>query len=308
MNSLKEKKFDTGIIVGRFQVAELHSEHLALIDSVRQRCDHVVIFLGLSPVVHSRNNPLDFKSRKVMINEVYPDIDVHWIKDVRDDSSWSIFLDNMIQDIVPRNHSVGLFGSRDSFIAHYTGCYKTVELESERLISGTEQRNRISREIKNSKDFRSGQIFSSYGRYPTSYTTIDAVILDHSKDMVLLGKKSGESAYRLPGGFVDPTDKSLEDACAREISEECGQFSHHGSNSFIYLGSFRVDDWRYRTETDKILTTVFQVDFMSGPCKPGDDLSEIRWFKINEVSSNLVEEHLWIWNQVKSKIQRIAKD
>lgn len=42
----------------------------------------------------------------------------------------------------------------------------------------------------------------------------------------------GLTAYELPGGCVDPTDQSLEEAIARELKEETG----YSFDSFEYLG------------------------------------------------------------------------
>ncbi|MBC7850929.1 MAG: NUDIX hydrolase [Chitinophagaceae bacterium] len=42
----------------------------------------------------------------------------------------------------------------------------------------------------------------------------------------------GETAYELPGGCVDPTDVSFEDAIARELLEETG----YTFDSFTFLG------------------------------------------------------------------------
>lgn len=295
LNEVK-RTFDTGVIVARFQVAELHDEHRALINTVKERCKNVIIFLGLAAVAHSRNNPLDFQSRKKMLLKEYPDIEVHYVKDVRSDIKWSQFLDAQIRDMVPPTHSVGLFGSRDSFVSHYNGSFYTVELEAERYVSGTEQRDRISRDVRNSMEFRAGQIFAAYGMYPTSFQTTDIIVYDPANDAVLLGKKAGETEYRFFGGFVDPTDETLELAALRELREEAGVDLN--TNSPVYLGSFRVDDWRYRSERDKIMTAVYQVNFMWGRPDPGDDIEEVRWFPYNEVSQNLLTEHRKIWEKI----------
>ena len=47
---------DVGIIVARFQVHELHDAHRDLINSVLDRHDRVIIFLGLSEVRNTKRN------------------------------------------------------------------------------------------------------------------------------------------------------------------------------------------------------------------------------------------------------------
>ena len=72
---------DVGVIIGRFQVHELHEAHQELINSVIARHDKVLIFIGLSPLRNTTNNPLDFSTRKRMIQELYPEIDVYYVED-----------------------------------------------------------------------------------------------------------------------------------------------------------------------------------------------------------------------------------
>ena len=68
----KEVRADVGVLVGRFQVPNLHPGHIELIQSVCEAHSKVLIFLGLAPTKATRNNPLDFESRKHMILEKFP--------------------------------------------------------------------------------------------------------------------------------------------------------------------------------------------------------------------------------------------
>ena len=92
----RAEQFDVGVVVGRFQVHELHDGHKELIDHVCSQHNKVIIFLGLSHVNMSINNPLDFESRRQMIAADYPDINVLYIKDMPSDEAWSNKLDGMI--------------------------------------------------------------------------------------------------------------------------------------------------------------------------------------------------------------------
>jgi len=61
---------DVGVIIGRFQVAELHDGHHMIISSVLERHKKVLIFLGSTPdVLVTKQNPLDFLTRQQMIQE-----------------------------------------------------------------------------------------------------------------------------------------------------------------------------------------------------------------------------------------------
>jgi bifunctional NMN adenylyltransferase/nudix hydrolase len=158
------KSADCAVIIGRFQVPNLHEAHKDLIDSVVKTHPKTILFLGLSPVLGTRNNPLDFEARKKMLQEAYPSLSILYIKDTPSDEVWSKKLDEQIGDLVSPNQSVVLYGSRDSFIRHYSGKYKTLELESKVYVSGTEIRNSISKSVKETPDFRSGVIWGAYNR------------------------------------------------------------------------------------------------------------------------------------------------
>ena len=78
---IKTNKYDVGVIVGRFQVPSLHEAHRELIQSVVNKHPRTIIFLGVSPVPTSRNNPLDFETRRRMIQDEFPEVEILYIKD-----------------------------------------------------------------------------------------------------------------------------------------------------------------------------------------------------------------------------------
>jgi nicotinamide mononucleotide adenylyltransferase len=118
-------KGDVGIIVGRFQVDELHEAHTTLIRKVVDNYPKNIIFLGLSPLKCTGKNPLDFEARKQMILNEFPDVNVLYIKDVPDDALWSKNLDEMIEDLISPHQRAILFGGRDAFLNSYSGKYDT---------------------------------------------------------------------------------------------------------------------------------------------------------------------------------------
>jgi bifunctional NMN adenylyltransferase/nudix hydrolase len=289
---MENKQAEIGIIIGRFQVHDLHDAHKHLIDQVVAKHKKVALFLGITSVMGTTNNPLDFTARKKMIQSYYPDINVMPLPDNRYDDVWSKNLDSRIREVFPIG-SVLLYGGRDSFIPAYSGQFSTQELEQKIYISGTEIRKQISEEIKGNADWRAGVIYSSYNRYPTSFQTVD--IACFKGDQLILCKKPGEKGYRFVGGFVDPADQSLEAAARREWMEETGGNAEVGIMS--YVGSFRVDDWRYKGR-DKIMTTLFVCDFSFGRLEPSDDISELVWVPFLDLSKEgmiekiFVEEHV----------------
>ena len=114
---LKAESYDVGVIVGRFQVHELHEGHIDLIQTVFDNHAKVVIFLGLSPFHGTFTNPLDFEPRKTMILEKFPKAIVLYIKDIPNDKIWSERLDSMVRDVLNPRQSAVLYGGRDSFVS-----------------------------------------------------------------------------------------------------------------------------------------------------------------------------------------------
>lgn len=293
----KEKKTDVGVIVGRFQVHELHEAHIDLINSVKDRHDEVIIFLGLSPVRNTINNPLDFKSRKKMINEVFPDIQVYYIDDVHDDNIWSSNLDSQLSKWLNPSQSATLYGSRDSFLKCYHGKFPTCELESEFFISGTEIRRQVANSYGPTKDYRAGMIAATTHRYPTAFQAVDVAVMDDFR--VLMVRKPLEKKYRFIGGFSDPRSESLEEDARREVQEESGV----EIGDIKYIGSRRVDDWRYRSEKDCIKTALFTAKYVCGKPQGSDDVAEARWFSVYELNeNNLVPEHVKLFEMLKKKL------
>lgn len=238
----------------------------------------VIILLGRSPLANSINNPLDFESRKQMLMDAYPDLVVLYVKDVNDDAIWSKLVDSIIADVVSPTQSVLLYGSRDSFIKSYVGRFDTVELPAHHAKSGTSIREELGQQAKNSPEWRAGVIWASRNRYPVSYTAVDIAIFSQDYSRLILGRKAHESAWRLPGGFTDPSTASLEEDALREAEEETSV----RVKDLRYVRSFLVDDWRYRNEPDSIKTALFVGCTAEEPVA-GDDLAEVKWVDVAEL-------------------------
>jgi bifunctional NMN adenylyltransferase/nudix hydrolase len=293
-------KSDAGIIIGRFQVPELHASHIDLIQSVRKNHPKVIIFLGVSPLLISTNNPLDFESRKQMILEKFPDVTVLYLKDTKYDAVWSKRLDEQIHDVVSDNQTVSLYGSRDSFISHYSGKFPVVELESKSHLSGSDIRKSIKAKVRPSYDFRAGVIWAALNRFKQTYHTVDIAIFDVSETEVLLGKKAYNDKWQFIGGFTNPDSESDEADARREVIEETGL----EITELQYIGSCNVIDWRYKNEVDKIRTSLFKTHKVFGHAKANDDIAEVKWFKIDEVVEVLDEMHMPLWNMLVAHTEK----
>ena len=258
MNHTAAPTADVGVLVARFQVAELSPAHTRLIEHVLDRHNKVIVILGVAPLATSFHNPLDFEARKQMLLASYPKLNVLYLKDINNDLAWSKALDTVIRDVLSPVQTAVLYGSRDSFIPSYLGRHDTIELPSFSDHSGTEIRAALAQEAKDSPEWRAGVIWASRNRFPVSYTCVDIAVFSEDRSRILLGHKPNETAWRLPGGFTDPGSKSLEEDAARELQEETGLHIGTGGGSLLtYMQSFSIDDWRYCNEPDSIKTTLF---------------------------------------------------
>ncbi len=264
-----------GVIIMRVHVDDLHEGHFDIISEVESRHDKTLIVIGLSQNKCTVNNPLDYDTRRRMIRHHFPNITIKYIEDVYSDEFWSETLDNMIDAFKRNIGKVILYGSRDSFIKHYYGKYETVEIQQRVHISGTQVRKNLALQSRDSKDFRAGAIWFALNQYPSAIPTVDIAFLNNGD--ILLGKKPKEDKFRLIGGFVQPGE-TYEDAAIRESKEETGLTC----NTIKHERSFFVDDWRYKSEVNKITTFLFTCDDYSGIIKPDDDIEMAQWFKLDE--------------------------
>ena len=281
------KATDVAVIVGRFQVNELHEAHIDLITSVLNKHDRVLLFLGNSTIRNTLNNPLDYRARRTMIADKFPTVEIHYINDNPSDTAWTKNLDKLIGEQLLPMQTVTLYGSRDSFLKCYTGKYNTCELEATTFISGTEVRRRVCNNYPPTADYRAGMIAATAYRFPTAFQTVDIAVVN-DKNELLLARKPDEKKWRFIGGFSDPTSTSLEEDAKREVQEEAGV----EVGNITYLGSTLINDWRYRGEIDKIKTALFVAKYVFGKPEGADDVAEVKWVSINNLTKNdIVETH-----------------
>lgn len=269
----------TGVIIARFQTPSLHEGHLELIRQVKQKHNRVLIILGVSPVRGSRKNPLDYYTRERMIKQQFPEIVVLPLSDQKSDRVWSQKLDELLHTNFPHETFL-LYGSRNSFMDTYSGKYTTEALPPVKDYNATALREAVSDKVFDTEEFRAGIIYNTYNLFPSVYATVDIALFRNNRKEILLGRKPAETTWRLPGGFSDPTDDNFEMAAARELKEECGDVE---TSHMEYVTSLRVNDWRYRDEVNKIITTLFCTDLVYGEPSAGDDLAEVRWVLLADI-------------------------
>jgi len=279
-----EKKPDYGVIVGRFQVHALHDGHLELINLVRSMHKRVIIFLGVAPFKFTQSNPLDFITRKRMVEGKFPDVTCLPIYDVASDKVWSEELDKQIA-LVSNGAGVTLYGGRDSFVPHYFGKHKPVELQLPGDHSGTKQRASVNSQVLDSPEFRQGIIYAVHNRYPVVMPTVDVAVED--AQCLILIRKAGEEGFRFPGGMLESGDIA-QNRARIEINEEIGI-----EVSALYtIASIPIKDWRLKDDADSVITTFFYAKYLHGIVRAGDDAATAGRWPISHLKEvEFVPEH-----------------
>lgn len=269
-----------GVLIGRFQTPYLHEGHLAILKEVTNLHSQVIVFLGVPRIQNTKRNPLDFETRKKLIESRYPNIMVVALYDNRSDEKWSEQIDTLLNSIYPEKEII-LYGSRDSFIPHYHGKHKTKILNQVATHNASEIRESIAANVLSSTIFRAGVIYGIYKQRPVTYPTVDIAVVNGAKKQLLLARKPNEDKFRFVGGFVDRTDVSYEAAARRELYEE----TKLSGLTATYITSQQIIDWRYQREESGIMTTLYLFydwDQMGKP-EASDDIEELKWFNLSDL-------------------------
>jgi 8-oxo-dGTP pyrophosphatase MutT (NUDIX family) len=122
-------------------------------------------------------------------------------------------------------------------------------------------------------------------------TRVVASALIELNGKILLGKKGKgvgpyPDAWHFPGGGIKLEEESVGDAVRREVKEETGL-----DLSQVEKISFEEDfKPNKHNELTHYVFLVFKVKPTSANFTPGDDLVELKWFNINELSSLNIPE------------------
>jgi bifunctional NMN adenylyltransferase/nudix hydrolase len=279
MKNIEENDFKIGVIIARLQTPYLHAGHIGLFEHVMDKHSNVILFLGISKIQNTNRNPLDFSTRKAMIQAYYPSVVVLPMNDDRSDEKWSANIDASIRTIFPETSAI-IYGSRDSFIPHYRGGNHVEEYPAIGEHNATGLREDATKTVIASSDFRAGVIYGTAKQRPVTYPTVDVVVAN-DEGQILLARKPAETLFRFVGGFVDRTDVNLEMAARRELYEE----TKLSALNMHYICSQVVEDWRYSKEESGIMTTLFLTydwDQMGRP-QASDDIAEVRWFNVSDL-------------------------
>jgi len=292
-----------GVVVGRFQIDMIHDGHKALLEQVQSNHARMLILLGVRSAEPSDTNPLNFETRKHMLQNDYPEAVILPIRDCRSDELWSKNVDTLIQTVCGYDVKAMFYVGRNSFAPHYSGKYPYQVVSDERYdaISATDKRNDLKDIVLWSSGERRGAIHTMMNLPHRHTMMVDMAMYNHMVGTgnyeLLVGKKVGEDKWRLPGGHVDG-EESFRRAGSREHLEETGMATASGADSWEIVGDFNVPDWRVR-DTDRITykTVLMVAEFLSGKATAKSDLAEVRWvtksqFEQEGIEHWIVEEHI----------------
>jgi bifunctional NMN adenylyltransferase/nudix hydrolase len=280
----------TGVIIARFQTPTLHTGHKFLLDWVYARHETLCVILASKDIVPTDKDPLSFQVRKDMILESYPKAIVIESFDCPSDEVWSKNIDTIVSKACPKG--AVLYGSRQSFIPHYSGVYEVYEVPAVQSQSGTDLRNECIKKATSSMDFRIGVIHAATERFPLVFPTVDCAVYKKEGGifMILLGQKNEDgNYYRFIGGFVDKKDTSLEESARREVCEETGGNIEHEHPEYIM--SCPLPSHRYEGTKDSIFTTFFGLKYRNGEGVGTDDLDNVCWFPLENIFDLVIPSH-----------------
>ena len=133
--------------------------------------------------------------------------------------------------------------------------------------------------------------------YRNPKITVDGIIKNkNNKEILLIKRKNNpfKNSWALPGGFIEYNEKT-EDAIIREIIEETGLITEIINLIGVYSDPKR--DPRGHT-----ISIVYELKIINGELESGDDASEAKFYKFNELPDKLSFDHKKIINDYLRRI------
>lgn len=289
-------KRELGVVIARFQTFALTPAHQYLLSQVATRVNRVLILLGSAPVIGTRKNPIEVHIRARMVHDWWagqypngPEVIVLPLLDSPSNEEWASRVDQTIAAI-NINGTATIFCGPDGAGPTYLEAGGKWPVEMLDSAGGHASKIRENLIPRYTEDFRAGIIYAIERSFVNPKPVVDVIVKDGTR-VLLAQKKMDGDKWRLIGGFVEPSDPSLEHAAMREVREETG-IEVAGAT---YIGSAHVDDWRYRSGPELILTSVFTAQHIFGAPRAADDIDDVRWFEAADVLDNIhpIHRHLY---------------
>lgn len=269
--------------VGRFQTDEPTQGHQRILSELHYGD---VVFVGSANASFSKRNPLPVAARMKMLKDRYPQLTILPINDYQDDRVWAQTIDSLLDGIHKWEGISGPDGFKRTYIES-GGKWPVVTIQQDSMLSeSTRRREDIGSHLKiDNLDKRQALIWTAHNLRDQVFPTVDILCFMRSPvgNYVLVGQKRHEKLFRFPGGFVDLKDADMLSAAKREFSEEVPNMEVAG---WYYITSMKINDWRFK-DTQGIMTTIFECEYAFGYPTAGDDLAQVRWIKLKDLSPDL---------------------
>jgi len=118
--------------------------------------------------------------------------------------------------------------------------------------------------------------------YPDAPVVSVGVLVVHRGRILLAqrGHEPAEGLWTFPGGVVE-LGETLEEAAAREVSEECGVRVRVGKPLTTVDRIFRDEEGR--VEYHYVIVEML-AEFLGGEPKPASDIRQVGWFSADEMA------------------------
>lgn len=289
-----------GVVIARFQAPALTPAHQYLLRQVATRVDRVLVMLGTAAVPLTKRNPLEVSLRIRMVHDwwaaEYPDGPELYVVPLGDRPThreWVTVVDGLIAAVGIGGPAV-IYCGPDGAGPIYTAAGGKHPVEMLDSAGGHASKLRADLLPRHTEDFRAGVCYAIDRKLHGPFMTVDAIIRDDypaRANILLAHKREDGDRWRLPGGFVDLADASLEAAVQREVREETGL----EVSTPEYIASLPVDDWRYRSGPERIMTALFRMDRVFGAAVARDDIDDLRWVLETDVAGLLHPVHQPLW-------------
>lgn len=118
-----------------------------------------------------------------------------------------------------------------------------------------------------------------------------AIILDETREKILLTRRTDNGRWCLPGGRMEPGESASE-ACAREVWEETGLEVKVGRLVGIYTTPDRIMTYA-NGDRSQLVAFSFEAEITGGTMGLSDETTDIGYFALTDLAAiDIMEHHL----------------
>lgn len=319
-----------GILIGRFQVPEMHEGHRFLVREIQSQCDKVLILFGSANRTRSVKNPFTYRERAEATKRLFPEVICAPLNDYPyNDSQWmadvAATIDHVVDilckenDICPVPILYGHHKDGNDYLKWFPQ-FEYVNINSEIDISGTEVRNSHKHLLPESVQIdmeyfaKEKDMFKNYPFPEALNINCGDAVLECSGHILLIkrGRSPGMGNWALPGGHKNTNETFLQ--CAlRELVEE----TNIRIPERVLIGSIeRTYLFDSPTRSSGIPKSTLAVHIVVKPDPNGslprangqDDAVETRWVPISDILNKyrMHDDHGDIISEMTGVMPKIA--